>query len=316
MSDFKTKFLGVIIGLLLLVVFCSGCLEQGKEDKVIHDRDGDGYEDEIDVFPDDENEWIDPMSDTYQEKVYKKMTERAKDVDAFIAASKYYADRSRKKLDLSEEKMHVVYGGIDFTHYQKSNLPFNPPVIGYLCRMSEYFGLGILIDAYIKLKQQSDFKNLKLYIMGGYTGDDKSFVDKRKQDLIDQGYYQDVTFFDSFDVGPRIDFLRSLTVLSVPVPGGEAFGAYQVEALASGVPIVEPNVGGYPEFIESTGGGILYEPNTPEKLAEALASLLRDPQRLRQMANQGHEAVHKRFTMQTMAKKIIDVYRSCICPEI
>jgi glycosyltransferase involved in cell wall biosynthesis len=260
----------------------------------------------------DENEWIDPMSGEYQEKVYQKMAERVKDVDAFIAASRYYAERSRSKLGLSADKMHVVYGGIDFTSYKKSDLPFDPPVIGYLCRMSEYFGLGILIDAFIILKKQSAFKKLELFIMGGYTGDDKPFVDKKKQELIEQGYWQDVTFYDSFDVAPRIEFLKSLTILSVPVPGGEAFGAYQVEALASGVPIVQPNVGGYPEFIEATGGGILYEPNTPEKLAESLASLLQDPQRLRQMAAQGYKVVHERFDMQTMARKIIDVYRSCV----
>jgi glycosyltransferase involved in cell wall biosynthesis len=263
----------------------------------------------------DENEWIDPMSTEYQEKVYKKMAERAADVDAFIAASRYYAERSQSKLHLSAEKMHVVYGGIDFSSYRKSDLPFEPPVIGYLCRMSEYFGLGILIDAYIKLKKEPAFKELKLYVMGGYTGDDKFFVEKKKQELIRRGFWPDVTFFDSFDVGPRIDFLSSLTLLSVPVPGGEAFGAYQVESLASGVPIVQPNVGGYPEFIEATGGGILYEPNTPENLAHAMASLLKDPQRLRQMGAQGYKTVHEHFTMQTMARKIIEVYRSCVSGE-
>jgi glycosyltransferase involved in cell wall biosynthesis len=259
----------------------------------------------------DENEWIDPMSEAYQKKVYLKMTERAADVDAFIAASRYYAERSQSKLQIPEDKIHVVYGGIDFSNYRKSSLPFDPPVIGYLCRMSEYFGLGILIDAYIILKKQTAFKTLKLHVMGGYTGDDKPFIDKKKQELIKYGLWDDVIFFDSFDVDPRIDFLSSLTLLSVPVPGGEAFGAYQVESLASGVPIVQPNIGGYPEFIEATGGGILYEPNTPEKLAESLAILLQDPQRLKQMGEQGYKIVHERFNMQTMAHKIIDVYRSC-----
>jgi glycosyltransferase involved in cell wall biosynthesis len=260
----------------------------------------------------DENEWIDPMSASYQDKVWQKMAERAVDVDAFIAASRYYADRSQQNMAIPQAKMHVVYGGIDFSNYQQSDLPLDPPVIGYLCRMSEYFGLGILVDAFIKLKQETRFKNTKLYVMGGYTGDDKPFVEQKKSELLNLGMEHDVTFFDSFAVAPRIQFLRSLTMLSVPVPGGEAFGAYQVEALASGVPIVEPNVGGYPEFIEATGGGILYEPNTPEKLAEALASLLANPQQLRQLAHQGYKVVHERFTMQTMARKIIDIYHSCL----
>lgn len=260
----------------------------------------------------DENEWIDPMSEVYQAKVYNKMAERSKEVDAFIAASRYYGERSRKNLGIPAEKIHIVYGGIEFSNYQKSKLPFDPPVIGYLCRMSEYFGLDILINAYIRLKQESRFKDVKLYVMGGYTGDDKPFVEKMKKKLIRAGYWQDVTFFDSFDVEPRIEFLRSLTLLSVPVPGGEAFGAYQVEALASGVPIVQPNVGGYPEFIEATGGGLLFEPNTPEQLASAMISLLNDPPRIRQMGEKGYQIVHQHFTMKAMAKKIIDVYTNCL----
>ena len=55
----------------------------------------------------------------------------------------------------------------------------------------------------------------------------------------------------------RSNFLRSLTVLSVPARSGEAFGLYLIEAMAAGIPAVQPRLGAFPELIEATGGGVL-----------------------------------------------------------
>jgi glycosyltransferase involved in cell wall biosynthesis len=260
----------------------------------------------------DENEWIDPMRDKYRELVWAKMAERATDVDAFIAASHYFAKKSQKIMNIPPEKMHVVYGGIDLSKYEQAPHTFQPPVIGYLCRISEYFGLGIIVDAFIQLKKDKKYHNLKLSLMGGYTGDDKPFVKKMVKKLTKEGFMDDVKIYESFDIEHRLEFLKSLSLLSVPVPGGEAFGAYQVEALASGVPIVQPNVGGYPEFIEATGGGILYETNDPTHLARALASMLDDPDRIRELGKNGRKVVMERFSMENMANNILDVYKKVV----
>jgi glycosyltransferase involved in cell wall biosynthesis len=260
----------------------------------------------------DENEWIDPMSQSYQDLVWSKMAERARDVDAFIAASRYYAELAEKQLNISAQKVHVVYGGIDLSNYEPAALTLDPPVIGYLCRLSDYFGLAIISDAFISLKQDAQFRDLKLYLMGGYTGDDRHDVDKLKKNMLQHGILKDVTIFDNFDLEHRIEFLKSLSLLSVPVPSGEAFGAYQVEALAAGVPIVQPNVGGYPEFIEATGGGMLYEPNDGEHLAQALAKLLLDPESLRSLGRTGREVVLREYTMKNMAENILKVYQDIL----
>lgn len=260
----------------------------------------------------DENEWIDPMTFAFQHKVWQLMAERAGDVDGFIAASRFYADKSIQQMNLPPEKVHVVYGGIDLEGYQPSELPMNPPVIGYLCRMSEYFGLGVIVDGFIKLKENSRFQNVRLKLTGGYTGDDKPFVNEMLKRLADHGFGQDVEVVEEFDKKRRIEFLKSLTLLSVPVLGGEAFGAYQVEALAAGVPIVQPNLGGYPEFVDMTGGGVIYEPNDGGRLAEAFAALLSNPAELRTMGARGRKAVLERFSMAQMAESIIRVYEQVL----
>ena len=124
----------------------------------------------------DENEWIDPMAEHYRNKIWNLMADKTRDVDYFIAASKCYAERARDLLKIPADKMEVVHGGIHTKGYKKSSLPFDPPVIGYLCRLSEYFGLGILADAFIDLKKDSRFRDLKLYLTGGYAGKDKQFL--------------------------------------------------------------------------------------------------------------------------------------------
>lgn len=256
----------------------------------------------------DENEWVDLMGKGYQHRVWNLMAEKAAHVDAFVTASRYYSEKSQKQLKLPRERIKVVHGGIDLTGYEKSALPFDPPVIGYLCRMSEYFGLGILVEAFLELKKDDRFRDIKLHLTGGYSGDDKHFLDTQMKKIAESGYKDDVKIFKDFEKGSRIAFLKSLTLLSVPVPTGEAFGAYQVEALAAGVPVVQPNVGCYPEFVATTQGGLIFEPNTGEKLAMAMASLLSDQDRLRKMGDRGRRVVQEKFSMEQMAKNIAGIY--------
>jgi len=260
----------------------------------------------------DENEWIDEMEMSQQSAVWGLMGDKAEYVDTFVATSQYYSKKSQKEMSIPADKIQVIDGGVNLDGYQRSPLPFEPPVIGYLCRMSEYFGMGIVVDAFLILKKDSRFKDLKLFVTGGYTSLDKPFFDAQVKKIRDQGTDDDFMVFQEFDKKNRIEFLKSLTLLSVPVPSGEAFGAYQVEALAAGVPVVQPNVGCYPEFIEATKGGIIYEPNNPEQLAQAISSLLTDPDRVRTMGEQGNRVVMQRYTMAGMAKSIVNIYENML----
>lgn len=256
----------------------------------------------------DEDTWIDAMDDLHRQLCWEAISERAEFVDVFIAVSGYYADEMRKRLGISEGKVRIVPVGTDAASFQTSALPLDPPVIGFLARMSESQGLGNLVDAFILLKKNSSFSNAILRICGGATGDDRDFIALQKKKLSDAGIRDDVEFLEDFKRAERVRFLQSLTVMSVPVAQGSAFGSYLLESMASGVPVVQPNIGSFPEIVGDTGGGVLYSPSTPERLAAELAQLLGNPEKLHSLARAGQTAVRERYSVERMASGLLDVY--------
>jgi glycosyltransferase involved in cell wall biosynthesis len=119
-------------------------------------------------------------------------------------------------------------------------------------------------------------------------------------------------FLDEFDRASRIEFLRSVTVLSVPMPKGEAFGTFMIEAMAAGVPVVQPAAGAFAEIVGETGGGWLCEPGSAAALADALERVLRNPEGARAAGERGRAAVLSRFTIDRMADGVVDVYSRAI----
>ena len=74
-------------------------------------------------------------------------------------------------------------------------------------------------------------------------------------------------------------FSKTLQLFSVPARYPEAFGLYVVEAMAAGVPVVLPNDGSFPEIIEATQGGYLYDPKEDGGLIRALEHALCEPEK-------------------------------------
>ncbi|OGV65391.1 MAG: hypothetical protein A3K19_11085 [Lentisphaerae bacterium RIFOXYB12_FULL_65_16] len=256
----------------------------------------------------DEDVWVDAMEPEAAERIWGIMAERAADVDRFLPVSQHYAEMMARRLRLAPDRLRVVPIGIDLTGFAPAPLSFAPPVIGYLSRMSESLGLGLLAEAFIRLKKDDRFGSLQLKVVGGMTADDRLFVDGMRRRLEEHGTLQDVEFASDFTREGRLAFLSSLSVLSVPVLGGDAFGMYLLEAMAAGVPVVQPRAGAFPEIIEATGGGILYAPNDVRTLTEALQSLLLDPERARALGRHGRAAVERDFSIERMASNVAAVY--------
>jgi glycosyltransferase involved in cell wall biosynthesis len=173
-------------------------------------------------------------------------------------------------------------------------------------------GLERLVDAFILLKKTEKLKTARLRICGGKTLGDEPFLQRLRDRLEAAGVWADVDFLPAFDRQSKQEFLRSLSVLSVPETKPIAYGLYVFEALATGVPVVEPALGCFPEMLALTGGGVLYEPNTTEKLAETLAPLLLDPQAAHRLGTEGRAGVLKAFPIERTANEMLRIYQRIV----
>jgi glycosyltransferase involved in cell wall biosynthesis len=106
----------------------------------------------------------------------------------------------------------------------------------------------------------------------------------------------------------KVAFLNSLDVLSVPTVYHEPKGLYLLEALANGVPVVQPDHGAFPELIEATGGGVLVPPGDPAALAAALEDLLLKPERRLLLAESGYAQVRSRYGAAGMARATLEIF--------
>ncbi|MBN1506520.1 MAG: glycosyltransferase family 4 protein [Sedimentisphaerales bacterium] len=253
----------------------------------------------------DEDGFLDGLTTRHVEQAWQIVRERARSIDAFLAVSEYFAGLMHRRLAVDADRVHVARLGVALEEYTPADAPPSGPTIGYLSRMCPSHGLETLVNAFLLLKQDGRLKSARLRICGGRTAGDAPFLARLTGKLKAAGVHGDVDLLESFDHKTKQEFLRSLSVLSVPEPQPVAYGLYLLEALATGVPVVEPAIGSFPETLALTGGGVLYEPNTAEKLAEALKPLLMDPQMARRLGEQGRAGMLKAFHVERTAADMI-----------
>lgn len=260
----------------------------------------------------DEDIWVDDMEPRFSDKIWKLMGEKTKDVDAFIAVSDFYGKLSQSKMDIPENKMHTVHLGVSPENYSYMNAATKVRNIGYISRMCYSNGLDILVDAFIELKKDKQFDDVKLTITGGSTGADKKFIKGVYKSLRDAKLFDQVDFQEKFDNEDRTFFFQKVSIVSVPVRKGEAFGIYLTEAMAAGIPIVQPPLGAFPEIVNVSNGGIIYEKNEPKYLAAALKDLLSDKAKMKELSKNARNSVENGFNINLQTDKLVEIYKSFI----
>jgi glycosyltransferase involved in cell wall biosynthesis len=256
----------------------------------------------------DEDVWVDAMQPQFQQKIWDLMHERAEDVDAMVAVSNYFSDEMKKRMKLNPEKVHTFYLGVDANDYRYIPVQEKPRNVGYISRMCHKDGFDIVVDAFIDLKKNTGFEDVKLIATGGLTGDDKKFLKEQKQKIKDNNLENSFEIIEEFEGDARHNFFNKVSIVSVPVRIGEAFGMYLLESMASGIPVVQPALGAFPEIVAKSGGGITYFPNTPIKLSETWADLLSNPEKLKKLSQDGYEGTKKNFNIHNHAAEIIGLY--------
>jgi glycosyltransferase involved in cell wall biosynthesis len=262
------------------------------------------------VFLQSEAAFLDSMPEPWRSRSWDALAQRAADVDGWIAPSRFFGQLMADRVGFSPSRLEVVPNGISLAGYDQLPTrapltPGGPLTLGFLARQCADKGLDLVVDAFIELRRNNAFPQLRLKVGGGCGPSDEPFVARQQAKLAQAGLGAAASFHPNVSREDKIRFYASCDVLSVPARPAEAFGLYVIESLAAGTPLVQPSVGTYPELLAATGGGVLSGPNDASSLAQALRPLLAQPARLREIGETGRRAVFERYTDDAMARNTV-----------
>src|SRR5262249_19398409 len=106
----------------------------------------------------------------------------------------------------------------------------------------------------------------------------------------------------------KIAFLENVDILSAPTVYADPKGIFVLEAMAAGVPFVQPHHGTFREMAERTGAGLLCEPENPSDLAGVLLRLVRDRALRAELAGKAAEGVRATYTVLQMGEQTLAAF--------
>jgi glycosyltransferase involved in cell wall biosynthesis len=260
-----------------------------------------------------EDLFLEGLREPYRSEALVLIRRHVASVDAFIAVSDYGARFMAGYLGIPPEKMRVVPLGINLAGYGHAPRdPARPFTIGYFARVTPEKSLHTLCEAYRLLRRERGLPASRLEAAGYLGAEYRGYLRDIEGRMRAWGLSGEFRYHGTLSREQKVRFLQSLDVLSVPSSYAEPKGIYLLEAMACGVPFVQPRHGAFPEIAARTGGGLLFDPNETAGLADALQALWQDAARREALGRKGYEAVHQHFSVARMAADTLGVYQRVV----
>src|SRR6476659_4816170 len=215
-----------------------------------------------------EDLFLDNLQEPYRTESLDLIRDHLQHVDQFLSVSEYYAEFMPGYLGIPREKIRVVPIGINPAGFELRDAERRGPfTVGFLGRIAPEKGLHVLAEAYRIMRQSGEWQEVRLEAAGYMAADCKPYLEEIQKHLQDAGLGSEFHYHGAVERADKIAFLRSLDVMSMPATYDEPKGVSLLEAMACGVPLVQPRRGSFTEIVENTGGGVLVRPDDPASLA-------------------------------------------------
>ncbi len=265
--------------------------------------------------------FLDSLREQDRDACLQQISNIIGEVDAFVVHTTFFRDYMSKYFGIPAQRIHVTPLGIDPQPYQELPEPDRAEStapgqrrfqVGYLARLAPEKGLHIFVDAFLKLVEMAPDIPVDLKIAGWMGEHQRSWVQEQFAKLDAAGLQDRYSYAGTVERSEKVQFLRQLDLFSVPATYLEPKGRYVLEAMAAGVPVVEPNRGAFPELIQPCNGGLLVPPDDPDELARAWRQLLQDETTRRAMGKRGREYVLSQRNADVMASHTARLYQTVL----
>jgi glycosyltransferase involved in cell wall biosynthesis len=257
--------------------------------------------------------FLDGLREPWRSEALRLIRRQVEHVEAFLAVSRYAADSMSSRLGIGRDKIRVVPLGINLNgHSRKAARSGGVFRVGYLGRVAPEKGLRLLAEAYRILRHERGLKNAKLVAAGYLPPEHRPYLKEIEARLKEWRLAGEFEYLGEVDREGKIAFLQSLDVFSCPCTYDEPKGLPVLEAMANGVPVVQPRRGSFPEMIEECRGGLLVDPDSAESLADGIERIWKEPELAESLSKRGYEDVHALRGIAEEARRVVAAYEEIL----
>lgn len=222
--------------------------------------------------------------------------------DKIIVLTRDYKEIISKKYNINLNKIIDIPNATDFNvindlNHKHKNKNLNLLFVG---RLSNEKNVDKIIEAMFRLKS----KNINLFLAG--DGEDKQkLIDLVKEKRLEK----QAIFLGNLDRKRLYKQYLNSNLLLLPSKV-ECFSSTLIEAMATGTPIIASDIPGTRNIIKNGYNGLLVEP-TPEKIAEAIEKLIKNPKLREKLAENGLKEV-KKYSWDKIVEQTEEVYKEVL----
>ena len=257
--------------------------------------------------------FLDHLPETSRDKAIQLCSDLITHVDHVVVNSRFYGHKMGSLLSVPADKLVVTPLSIDTTPFAnhsselRSRGESNEFRLGYLARISPEKGLHHLVDAFLRLAVTPGNEDLTLHVAGWLGEANRGYLKSLERRIQQAGLSERFTNHGSPELAEKVAWLSTLHLLSVPTDYEDPKGLFVLEALAAGVPVVQPDHGAFGELIESTDGGHLFSPGDIDDLCDVIQKLKNNEQLRTQLGIDGKNNVHQKHSIEIAAERLHDL---------